>query len=211
MVSSTVTVGVRDRDDVVRGRERTLWSSHYGPMLNFPLFGWSEEWGFTFREANTGNGHFLSQFVGMNTAAGLDEFRAVFERENGIPWVNTVAADSSGRVWYIDASRTPALSDEGERGFRHKIEEEPLTRLLYQNKVAVLDGSNPAYEWEDRPGAPAPGLVPFGELPQLSRHDWVVNANESHWLANPEQPLTNRSVSRDSILGAQRIGTECFG
>jgi acyl-homoserine-lactone acylase len=194
MVESSVTVAVRADDGHLEERTQPVWSSHYGPMLNLPLLGWSEQFGFSFRDANAGNARFLSQFLAMNAARGLDEFKAVYEHENGIPWVNTMAGDSSGRVWYIDASRTPKLSPEGEAWFRRQLAEDPVTSLLYRNRAALLDGSNPDCEWQDVPGAPGPGLVPFAELPQLERDDWVANANESHWLTNPAHPLQGFSV-----------------
>jgi acyl-homoserine-lactone acylase len=189
MAESSVTVGVLGESGGIEEVTRSVWSSHYGPMLNLPLLGWSEQWGFTFRDANSGNDKFLAQFLGMDAAGDLDEFRRVFETENGIPWVNTLAADTHGNVWYIDASRTPALSTAGEAWLRDRLVDDPLVRLLFDNKVAMLDGSDPTCEWEDRPGSPAAGVVPFADLPQLSRDDYVANANESHWLTNPARPL----------------------
>ena len=130
----------------------------------------------------------------MNLAEDLDEFQAAFRHENGIPWVNTMAADTSGRTWYIDASRTPKLSDEAEGRLRERLVDDPLTALLFANRVALLDGSDPAFEWVDTDGAPGPGLEAFDELPQLERTDWVANANESHWMVNPAHLLTGYSV-----------------
>jgi acyl-homoserine-lactone acylase len=194
MTESTVTVGVLREDGEVDEVTRPVWSSHYGPMLNLPMLGWSDQWGFTFRDANSGNDKFLAQFLGMDAAHDLAEFRHVFETVNGIPWVNTLAADSSGGVWYVDACRTPALSAAGEAWLRTRLAEDPLVRLLFDNKVALLDGSDPVCEWEDRPGAPVDGVVPFAEVPQLSRDDYIANANESHWLTNPAHPLEGFSV-----------------
>ena len=194
MVASTVTVPVRHDDGRLEDVERTVWASHYGPMLNLPLFGWSGQWAFSFRDANAGNDRFLAQFLGMNRARDLDEFQSVFERVNGIPWVDTMAADVTGRAWFIDASRTPRLSEAGEAWLRGRLVEDPVAQLLFQNRVALLDGSDPVCEWEDVDGAPGPGLVPFDGLPRLERRDWVMNANESHWLANPARPLVGYSV-----------------
>src|SRR5690606_32233173 len=41
--------------------------------------------------------------------------------------------------------------------------------------------------------APAPGLLPHDRLPQVERTDWVVNANDSHWLSNPDAPIEGHS------------------
>ena len=42
-------------------------------------------------------------------------------------------------------------------------------------------------------GARDPGLVPFADQPQIERSDYVFNANNSYWLANPAEPLTGYS------------------
>ena len=57
----------------------------------------------------------------------------------------------------------------------------------------MLDGSDSLFEWVDDPAAPAPGLVPFADMPQIERADYVFNANDSYWLSNPDEPLTGYS------------------
>jgi acyl-homoserine-lactone acylase len=194
MVERRVGIEVLGEDGEIEHEERSLWSTHHGAVLNMPIFGWSDQWAFSFRDANDGNDRFLAQFLGMNRSRSLDQFQAVFREENGIPWVNTLASDTSGRTWYIDASRTPNLGAGGEAWFRSRLDSDPLTRLLFDNKVALLDGSDPACEWADEAGAPAPGLLPFAGLPQIERDDWVTNSNESHWLTNPAAPLEGFSA-----------------
>jgi acyl-homoserine-lactone acylase len=54
----------------------------------------------------------------------------------------------------------------------------------------VLDGSRSACDWEDQPGAVAPGTFAPENVPTLIRRDYVTNGNDSHWLSNPEEPLT---------------------
>ena len=58
---------------------------------------------FTYRDANLDNDAVLAQFLGMDQAHDLDEFQAVYRDVQGLPWVNTLAADRTGRVWYTDA------------------------------------------------------------------------------------------------------------
>ncbi|HUY86629.1 MAG TPA: penicillin acylase family protein [Acidimicrobiales bacterium] len=179
---------------------RPVWRSHIGPMLNLPMFGWSEGFGFTYRDANEDCDHFITQWLGMATANGLDGFRDVFEKENGLPWVTTVATDKSGRVWFIDASHTANLSAEAIDRFTEQLATDPITNLLFENRVALLDGSDSSSYWIENSSAPSAGLLPLSSLPQMERRDWISNCNDSHWLSNPYQPLEGFSP----LVGVER-------
>ncbi|MFZ4519018.1 MAG: penicillin acylase family protein [Microthrixaceae bacterium] len=174
--------------------ERTLWRTHLGPMLNLPLLGWGHEVAFTFRDANEHNTRVLEQFLGMDMADSLDSFRRVFHEVQGLPWVNTLAADAEGTAWYADMSATPRLTPGAQDRFRARITEDLVAALLYENRIALLDGSDPDDEWQDHPGARSPGLEPPAALPQLARRDVLVNANDSHWLTHPREPLEGYPV-----------------
>lgn len=196
--------------------ERTLWHTHYGPMLNLPMLGWSETNAFTYRDANLDNDRFLGQELAIDRARGLDELKRAFEAHQGIPWVNTLAADEVGRCWYIDASTTPNLSAVGQAKFLENIETDPITRLAFDLRVALLDGSDPDFEWQDDPGAVSPGVLPFASLPQMTRDDHVFNSNDPYWLPNataqiPEhQPLCglyHRPLSARSRVNATLLGS----
>ena len=195
MTSATHRVAVRADDgggpEAVTEVERTLWRSHHGPMLNLPLLGWGLELGFAYRDANLDNTAVLEQFARMDQATDLDQFQAVYADVQGMPWVNTLAADRSGRAWYIDASATPKLSDGAKARFAARIREDFVAALLFENRVALLDGSDPDDDWldADSAGARSPGLEAHAELPQVERRDILVNANDSHWLTSPAEPL----------------------
>ncbi len=195
-------IEVRQDDGSVETLDRTLWRSHHGPMINLPLLGWGLELGFTYRDANVDNTSVLAQFLGMCQATDLDSFKEVFADVQGLPWVNTLAADRSGRCWYVDASATPRLSEEAQQRFRERVETDLVAALLLQNRVALLDGSDPGDDWLDAPGARSPGLEPFESLPQLERRDAVVNANDSHWLTHPDDRLEGYPV----LCGFERTG-----
>jgi acyl-homoserine-lactone acylase len=182
------TVEVRQADGSLAAQSRTLWSSHYGPILNVDPFGWTPQLAMTYRDANIDEPRLIEQFSRMNAATSLKEFKRVYEEVGGIPWVNTMAADREGNTWYIDASATPRLSQAAIDGWLDSIDEFPAS-ALYANGLVLLDGGDPGNEWTAAPGARAPGLVPFAELPQIDRDDFVFNANDSYWLANPASPL----------------------
>lgn len=190
MEATTVTVAVRDEDPV----ERTLWRSHHGPMVNLPLLGWGLETAFTYRDANIDNTALLAQWIDMGQARSMDDLQHAVATHQGIPWVNTLAADRTGRAWYVDGSATPNLGDEAQRRFRERIATDLVAALLYENRVALVDGSDPDDEWVEVDGARSPGLVPHRRVPQLERADVVSNANDSHWSTNPAAPLEGYSV-----------------
>lgn len=64
----------------------------------------------------------------------------------------------------------------------------------------VLDGSRAGCEWGSDPAAPVPGIFGASTLPTLTRDDYVLNANDSHWANNPHQPLEGF----DLIIGDER-------
>jgi len=198
MRSAEHTVEVLDADPVTR----TLWSTHHGPVLNVPLLGWGEQVGFSYRDANLDNVGVLQQFTGMGRARSLSEFRSVFHTVGALPWVNTLATDASGDVWYTDASATPRLSAAAQERFRLRLDTDPVAALMFEFRIAMLDGSDPDDDWLDHPDARAPGLEPPSALPELTRRDSVVNANDSHWLTHPDEPLEGYPV----LCGLERTG-----
>lgn len=180
--------------------ERTLWRSHHGPMVNLPLLGWGMETAFTYRDANIDNTTSLAHWVAMGRARSMDDVQHAFATHQGIPWVNTLAADRTGRAWYVDGSATPNLGEAAQRRFRERLSSDLVAALLYENRVAVVDGSDPDDEWVEVDGARSPGLVPFRDAPQLERTDVVVNANDSHWASHPEV----RIEGRNALFGLER-------
>ena len=56
-----------------------------------------------------------------------------------------------------------------------------------------------ACNWRPSRDGVAPGTFPPDEVPTLFRDDYVHNGNDSHWLTNPEAPLTGF----DRIIGIE--------
>ena len=199
MTSEAIEIEVL-RDGATTTETRTLYDSHYGPMLNLP-FGWSDTTAYTMRDANIDNTDILDQFLGMDTATGMDEFIDAHRTANGIPWVNTVATSADGRAWYADTAATPNLSTEAIAGWQAEVDAGGLAKTVLDNGAILLHGSDPTNEWVDDPTATRPGILPFDQQPQLERDDFVFNANDSHWLANPAELLTGFSP----LTGAEGI------
>jgi acyl-homoserine-lactone acylase len=86
----------------------------------------------------------------------------------------------------------------------------PFRPLIAASGLFVLAGSTSQCEWTVDPAAPQPGIFAGRDLPQMTRRDFVHNANDSSWLTNPAAPMTGfpAIVSRDSYEqnGRTRIG-----
>ena len=200
MTSKDVSIDVLQADGTTKPQTRTMWSSHYGPMLNLP-FGWTTDTAYTMRDANIDNADVLQQFFGMDQAKSMDAFIDSQRTVNGIPWVNTIATSSDGRAWYADTAATPDLSPASITAWQAAVAAGGAAKAVLDGGAILLDGSDPANEWVNDPAATRPGILPFSQQPQLERHDYVFNSNDSHWLANPAQLLTGYSP----LTGAEAV------
>ena len=194
MVPEDITILVRLPEGSVTHVTQRFYRSHYGPIIVIPgTADWTTKTVLTYRDANLENTQLVAQFVGMNRAKSLEEFQSVYANVQGIPWVNTMAADRAGNVWYTDATPTPNLTPTAIATWRASLnlppEVSPPAALWNSMGLVLLDGSNPENEWQEVAGARSPGLVPYSGVPKLSRRDFVFNANDSYWLANPAEPL----------------------
>ncbi|CAN5899613.1 N-acyl homoserine lactone acylase QqaR [soil metagenome] len=189
MTSEEISVEVLGDDGEMTTVSRTMWRSHYGPILDFPGFGWSEEQTITFRDANIDNDEFIDQYLAMLQAGDLDEFQEIHRNVTGVPLFNTIATSADGRAWYADTSATPNLSDEAIAGYQELLEDDPIVGIAADNGAVLLDGSDPLYEWEEVDGARDLGLVPFDDMPALERDDYAFNANDSFWMAHATEML----------------------
>jgi len=184
MTSRQVSVSVRQSDGSQKTVERTIWFTHYGPVLSLPPAPWTAQQAYTLRDANWENpGN--NQHFAMGKAKGLDDLRKAHADYQEIPWLNTLAAGADGRVWYADTAATPKLSAAALEDWQKRRDTDMLTRGFWQQGgIVLLDGSDPKFEWVNDPAAKRPGIVPFSQSPQIERTDYVFNANDSYWLAN---------------------------
>jgi acyl-homoserine-lactone acylase len=192
MTSREITVAVRKPGGATENVTRRIWFSHYGPILNFPGFGWTAKRAVTVRDANEKNTSVQAQWYAMNRARSLEEFKAAHAKYNSMPWVNTIATSADGRAWYTDSAATPYLRPEALAAWNRKKDGDLLTRTAWDRGLVLLNGSDPVNEWIDDPST-RPGVIPFSKIPQLERRDYVFNSNDSYWLANPRQLLTGFS------------------
>jgi acyl-homoserine-lactone acylase len=193
MEGINLTVEVLEADGSIGSRNRTMWRTpDHGPVVAIPdLGGWSTTLAVAFRDANELNDNLIAQFHGMNTARSLEEFQAAHAEHQGIPWVNTMSASAEGDAWYIDSTPSPNLSPDTIAQW--EASEDFVVNAIKAVGAVALPGNTSSAQWVVEDGARDPGLVPYARMPQLLRSDFISNANDSHWLTNPLQPLTGYS------------------
>ncbi|WJD60090.1 bifunctional acylase PvdQ [Pseudomonas kurunegalensis] len=196
LARQTVSVAVKAEDGSVSQVERQVYSSQFGPVVQWPgRLDWDAQAAYSLRDANLDNTRVLQQWYQINRADSLTALKGSVEQLQGIPWVNTLAVDQGGRALYLNQSVVPYV-------------DQPLLDACSnpkgQGRLVVLDGSRSACQWKVDAQAAQPGIFPARLLPSLEREDFVQNSNDPAWMANPAQPLTGYSplVSRnDQPLG----------
>jgi acyl-homoserine-lactone acylase len=191
MTRDEVTVQARRPDASLEPRTRTLYSTAYGPvftsLLGQPLFPWTPARAFALGDANAANFRYLNHFLETNLAQSTRDYDAVLRRNQGIPWVNSIGADSRGDAYYADISVVPHATDAHAQRCNTALGAGTFELL----RLPILDGSRSACAWGRDADAVQPGTFgPAHSLPSLFRRDYVHNGNDSYWLTNPEQPLT---------------------
>jgi acyl-homoserine-lactone acylase len=188
MEERRVVVPVRDEDGEVEEVERSVWWTDYGPVitgiLGLPLFPWTPAVAFAMGDAND-HMRYLNHFFETNLAQSVRELYEVQTRNQGVPWVNTIAADSTGEAYYADISVVPNVPDEKVQACPTPLGVVTFAAL----GLPVLDGSRSDCGWDDDGDAVVPGIFGPSNLPHLFRDDFVHNGNDSYWLTNPAAPL----------------------
>ena len=190
---TTVNVQVKQADGSLKNQSHTVYSSQFGPVVQWPgKLDWDRQYAFSLRDANLGNDRVLQQWYAMNRASSLNELKTSVRTLQGIPWVNTVAADDQGQSLYMNQSVVPNVSAA-------KLAQcsDPHAAL----QLIMLDGARSACAWDIDPRAAQAGIFPADQLPQLERSDYVQHSNDSAWMVNPKAPLTGFSpvISQDHI------------
>jgi acyl-homoserine-lactone acylase len=187
MTSKTVTVQVRQADGSLAPVSRTIYSTQFGPLLNLsaPLV-WTAANAYAIKDANLENWRMGDQWFDINRAASTLEVEAALEKNLGIPWVNTIAADRDGNAFYADISTAPNVDR-----FHQSVCTPDVTMagVFAQLGVPVLDGSRSSCDWKVEAGSPQPGLLPGSRMPRLYRSDFVQNSNDNYWMTNPASDL----------------------
>ncbi|MFF5973560.1 penicillin acylase family protein [Streptomyces sp. NPDC012769] len=186
MTPRTVTVAVRDGAPVTR----TQWWTRYGPVVSglgaqLPL-PWTATTAFALNDPNAANLRGSDTALGFAKARSTRDVADALRRTQGLPWVNTIAADSAGHTLFTQAQVLPRITDELDRRCST-----PLGRATYPaSGVAVLDGSRGDCALGSDPDAVQPGVFGPARMPVLRDAPYVENSNDSAWLANADRPIT---------------------
>lgn len=191
---TSVTVRVKRPSGSTEAVNHTIYSSQFGPVVQWPgKLDWDSRYAYSLRDANLGNDRVLQQWYGMNRASRLKALEASVHALQGIPWVNTLAADDQGQSLYMNLSVVPNVSAA-------KLAQCSDPRAGLQ--MIVLDGARSTCAWDVDPRAAQAGIFPADQLPQLQRTDYVQHANDSAWLVNPKAPL----IGFSPVISQDRIG-----
>ncbi|WP_405532700.1 penicillin acylase family protein [Streptomyces avidinii] len=186
MTRRTVTVPVAGGDPVTR----TQWWTRYGPVVSdlgagLPLT-WTTQTAYALNDPNAANLRGSDTALAMGRARSVAGIQDALKRTQGLPWVNTVAADSAGGTLFTQTQVLPRITDE--LAARCST---PLGRATYPaSGLAVLDGSRGDCAIGSDPDAVQPGVFGPGKAPTLEGAPYAENSNDSAWLANADRPLT---------------------
>lgn len=203
MTSQQVGVDVRKPDGSLGKVTRTLWATRYGPITTSVL-GTSLPWvvsAHAVRDVNMDNLRALNTWFHLDQAKDVNDVVNTLETTEGVPFFNTIATDRKGKALYADIQATPNITDahaESCLTLTGRLLFDQTLRLPNVPPVSIFDGKRSACDWPDDPNAVAPGLLDPHKQPRLIRSDFVGNANDSAWLANPAQPLSFPRVMGDT-------------
>ncbi|MEU5890287.1 penicillin acylase family protein [Streptomyces sp. NPDC047461] len=186
MTKRTVTVRVKDGAPVTR----TQWWTRYGPVVtsfgaSLPL-PWSSTTAYALNDPNSANLRASDTALGFSKARSTAEVLGSLRRTQGLPWVNTVAADSGGHTLFTQSQVLPRITDELAQRCST-----PLGKVTYPSAgLAILDGSRGDCALGSDPDAVQPGVFGPAKMPSLRDATYAENSNDSAWLSNADKPLT---------------------
>jgi acyl-homoserine-lactone acylase len=211
MTTKTVSYAATLADGRTEQRSHTFYMTEYGPVVAMPQAGlpWTAQKAYTLRDANQNNTRSIDTWLDIARAHNVGEIRTAIGNL-GIPWVNTIATDRSGRAMFADVSVTPNVSTSMLESCAPAGDGAVLAKkLMAATGMVLLDGSRGACNWTVDPASPVPGLVPPSAMPVLEREDFVANSNDSSWLANPAQKMEGFSGAR-AAGGAAAFAHACW-
>ena len=185
---------------------RRLYRTDFGPLLVIPGagLGWSSARAYAFGDVNISNNRVVRSWLDLGQTSTLRQAPDVLARNLGIPWVNTVAADATGEVMYADLSTMPNVD---AAHIARRLPSAGAAALLRAADLLVLRGSARDCAWRSDSSAAAPGIVPAAQLPVAIRTDYVINSNDSYWLANPAITWSGISPMAGPVGVPQRLRT----
>ncbi|MFI2721634.1 penicillin acylase family protein [Streptomyces collinus] len=186
MTKRPVTVAVKDGTPITR----TQWWTRYGPVVTalspqVPL-PWTGKTAYALNDPNAANLRFADTSLGFSKARSTAGVLASLDRHQGLPWVNTLAADRAGHSLYTQSQVLPRITDDLAR--RCSTE---LGRTTYPaSGIAILDGSRGDCALGGDSDAVVPGIFGPARMPTLKDAPYAENSNGTAWMTNTDRPLT---------------------
>lgn len=186
MTRRTVTVPVKDGPPVTR----TQYWTRFGPVVTslggqLPL-PWTKTTAYALNDPNSRNLRVGEADLRFGQARSTRGILRALRSTQGLPWVNTVAADRHGNSLYTQSQVLPRLTDDlvGRCSTA-------LGKATYPAAgVAVLDGSRAQCALGTDKDAVQPGVFGPSRMPTLVNAPYAENSNDSPWLSNADRPLT---------------------
>jgi acyl-homoserine-lactone acylase len=190
-----VTIEARQADGSLTPETGTIYTTRFGPMIVSGTFPWTTTRGFALRTFEPSLSS-IDQYLSIWQANDVHELFDALVRHQATTF-NTIAADANGEAFFGDLGAIPHVTNA--KAAQCTIS--PLAQALWFSfRVPVLDGSRAECEWGIDADAAVPGAFAATSAPHLFRRDYVHQANDSHWLTNPDEPLEGYS----RIFGDER-------
>ncbi|GAA1824363.1 penicillin acylase family protein [Actinomadura chokoriensis] len=199
MTQRRVTVQVRQPDGSLKPVTKTQWRSRYGPIvtsvssIGLPWTTWNA---YALTDPNAANLRLANTSLALGKARTTDDAVRALKQTQGLPWVNTIAADSRGKALFAQIQVLPNVTN----AFADRCNSLLGHITFRQAGLAILDGTRSSCAPGKAPGTLQPGILNPDRYPVLTRGDYVTNSNDSYWLSNPEKPLTGF----DRIIGDEK-------
>ena len=163
---------------------RRLYKTEFGAVVSLPSagLGWTAQRAYALADVNLTNNRMVTTWLALGKSTSVRQAQNVLSTNLGIPWVNTIGADTSGEVLYADIAATPNVD---QPDITRCAPSPAAAALLRVAGLVVLKGDTTACRWATDTSTPAPGLLPASKLASAIRTDFVANENDSYWLTNP--------------------------
>ncbi|GAB2727863.1 penicillin acylase family protein [Streptomyces bullii] len=186
MTKRTVTVRTKDGAPVTR----TQWWTRYGPVVtslgDSLALPWTARTAYAINDPNAANLRAADTVLGLGAARDTDGALSALRRTQGLPWVNTIAADADGHTLFTQSQVLPRITDEFEQRCSTALGE-----VTYPSSgLAVLDGARGDCAPGSDPDAVQPGVFGPSRMPTLKDAPYAENSNDSAWLTNADRPIT---------------------
>ena len=181
--------------------EKTIFLSHFGPIVQSAELPWDAQHAYAIRDVNYENNRSTLQYIDLAKATSVDELFQTLASHQGVFFVNTIAVDRHGNAFYGDVSSVPNVDSDMLKRCKREI------KGTLNQRLVILNGSDPTCEWKNDENAAAPGIIPPDQQPSLTTRQYVTNSNDSHWLSNPNERLEGYSPIIGNESGPRSLRT----